>query len=171
MTNVGDQCFQCQELGHIACNCPNVCCFECDKYGHIAADCPDRIPPSGTPACHRRWHTRHHMRSTSMHHHWDRHRYGRSTLQSYSHGYQSNSHNSSCRSCSQSHYRCPHRSISWHHHSSTHCYCHDTPHRKTSSHRSLSTHSEIVAHPEHASHINPVRTPYLNPHPDLVRQQ
>ena len=46
MTNEGDQCFQCQELGHLARNCPNVCCFECDKYGHIAVDCPDRIPPS-----------------------------------------------------------------------------------------------------------------------------
>ena len=53
MTNEGDQCFQCQELGHIACNCPNVCCFECDEYGHIAADCPVRIPPSGTPVHHK----------------------------------------------------------------------------------------------------------------------
>ena len=59
MTNEGDQCFQCQELGHIAHNCPNVHCFECDKYGHIAVDCPDRIPPSGTPAHHKRCHTRH----------------------------------------------------------------------------------------------------------------
>ena len=31
MTNEGDQCFQCQELGHITCNCPNVHCFQCDK--------------------------------------------------------------------------------------------------------------------------------------------
>ena len=30
MTNEVDQCFQCQELGHIACNCPNVHCFECN---------------------------------------------------------------------------------------------------------------------------------------------
>ena len=54
MTNEGDQCFQCQELGHIACNCPNVHCFECDKYGHIEVDCPDRIPPLGRSACHKR---------------------------------------------------------------------------------------------------------------------
>ena len=74
MTSEGDQCFQCQELGHITCNCPNVHCFECNEYGHIAADCPDRIPPSGTPACHRKWHTRHHTRSTSRHHHQDQHR-------------------------------------------------------------------------------------------------
>ena len=38
MTNEGDQCFQCQELGHIAHNRPNMHCFECDEYGHIAAD-------------------------------------------------------------------------------------------------------------------------------------
>ena len=61
ITNEGDQCFQCQELGHIACNCPYVHCFEYHEYGHIAVDCLDRIPPSGTPACHRRWHTRHHI--------------------------------------------------------------------------------------------------------------
>ena len=88
MSNEGDQCFQCQELGHNACNCPNVHCFECDEYGHIAVDCADRIPPSGTPACHKRQHTRHHARSTSRHHHWDRHRHSRSKSQSHSHGYQ-----------------------------------------------------------------------------------
>ena len=53
----GDQCFQCQELGHTAHHCPNVHCFECNEYGHIAADCADRIPPSGTPACHKRQHS------------------------------------------------------------------------------------------------------------------
>ena len=45
MSNEGDQCFHCQELGHIARHCPNVCCLECNEYGHIAADCLDRIPP------------------------------------------------------------------------------------------------------------------------------
>ena len=64
MTNEGDQCFQCQELGHIACNCPYMHCFECDEYVHMAADCLDRILPSGTPACHRRQHIRHCTRST-----------------------------------------------------------------------------------------------------------
>ena len=44
MINEGDQCFQCQELGNLRCNCPNVHCFECNKYCHIAVDCADRIP-------------------------------------------------------------------------------------------------------------------------------
>ena len=57
MTNEGDQCFQCQELGHITCNCPDMCCFECNEYGHIAADCLDKIPPSGTPVDLKRWGT------------------------------------------------------------------------------------------------------------------
>ena len=54
LINDRDQCFQCQELGHITHNFPNVHCFECNEYGHIAADCPDRMPPSGTPACQKR---------------------------------------------------------------------------------------------------------------------
>ena len=33
-----DQCFQCQELGHIVHHCSNVHCFECDEYGHIVVD-------------------------------------------------------------------------------------------------------------------------------------
>ena len=154
MTNEGDQGFQCQELGHITCNCPNVHCFECNKCGHIAADCPDRIPPSGTPACHRRWHTRHHTRLTSRHHHWARHKYSRSGLQSYSHGYWSNSHDCSCRSHSQSHHRCPHRKTSQHHHSSTHHYCHDTHHIGNLHHiKVYQPTPEIAVDPEHMCHI------------------
>ena len=38
---------------HTACHCPNVQCFEYNEYGHIAADCPGRLPPSGMPACHK----------------------------------------------------------------------------------------------------------------------
>ena len=37
MSNEGDQCFQCQELGHIACHCPNIRYFDCDEYGYVAA--------------------------------------------------------------------------------------------------------------------------------------
>ena len=44
MSNAEDQCFQCQELGHTACNFPNIQYFEFDDFGHIAADCPDGIP-------------------------------------------------------------------------------------------------------------------------------
>ena len=89
MSNEGDQCFQCQELGHIAHHCLNIRCFDCNEYGHVAADCPDRILPSGTPA-HQKRHssnTRHHTKSTSRHHHRDRHRYNRSRSQSHSHNY------------------------------------------------------------------------------------
>ena len=53
MSSKEGQCFLSQELGHIACCCPNICCFKCDEYGHIAVDCPDRIPPPGTHACHK----------------------------------------------------------------------------------------------------------------------
>ena len=68
MSNEEDQCFQCQELGHIAHHCPNVYCFGCNEYGHIVVDCPNRIPPSGTPVHHHRLNsrTRHHTRSTSQ---------------------------------------------------------------------------------------------------------
>ena len=50
MSHEEDHCFQYQELGHIACHCPNVWCFECNEYGHIVVECLHRIPPSGTPA-------------------------------------------------------------------------------------------------------------------------
>ena len=52
MSHEEDRCFQCQEFGLIACDCPNLCCFECHEYGHIVVDCPHWIPPSGTPAHH-----------------------------------------------------------------------------------------------------------------------
>ena len=89
MSNEEDQCLQCQELGHIACDCLNIRCFECDEYGHIAADCPNKIPPSGMPAHHKRHHfnTGHHTRSTSRHHHRDQHRYNRSRSELHSHRY------------------------------------------------------------------------------------
>ena len=67
MSSEDDKCFQCQELGHMACLSPNIRCFNCNEYGHVAADCPDRIPPSGTPAHHKKHHSsmRHQTRSTS----------------------------------------------------------------------------------------------------------
>ena len=42
MSNVEDQCFQCQEPGHITCHCPHITSPECDEYGHIIMDCPHR---------------------------------------------------------------------------------------------------------------------------------
>ena len=53
MSSDDDKCFQCQEVGHMACHCPHIKHFDCDEYGHVAADCPDKIPPSGIPARHR----------------------------------------------------------------------------------------------------------------------
>ena len=69
MSSEDDKCFQWQESGHIAHHFPNIRCFDCDEYRHIAVDCPDRIPSSGTSACHKRHHSnpRHHTRSTSRH--------------------------------------------------------------------------------------------------------
>ena len=66
-----DRCFQCQELGHMACHCPRIKCFDCDEYGHVTADCPDKIPLSGKPARHRNTHSniRRHDRSTCHHDH------------------------------------------------------------------------------------------------------
>ena len=107
MSHVEDQCYQCQELGHIACHCLNVCCFECNEYGYIVVDCVHQIPPSGTPAHHHRQdsNTRHCTRSTSRHHHQDRYRNKRSSLQSHPHRYCSHSHHDSHRGHSRSHHR------------------------------------------------------------------
>ena len=171
MSNEGDQCFQCQEWGHITHNCPNTHCFDCNKYGHIAVECLDKIPPSGTPMCHKGWHTRHCTRLTSQHHHHDRHRYSRPRLLSYSCGYQNNSHDSSSRSHSQSYHRHPHRSTSQHHHSSTHHYYLTTVTHYTGNLHHIEAYQptpENAAFPEHACNTNPVRILHLNLHPDLV---
>ena len=129
-------CFQCKKMGHMAYHCPHIWSFDCNEYGHVAADCPDKIPSSATLAHHKKHqsHTRHCTRSTSRHHHWDRHRFSRSSSQSHTCGYQSHSCNNSHRSCSRSYHRCPHRSMSHHQHSSTYHYRCDTAHRRSSSH-------------------------------------
>ena len=116
MSHEEDQCHQCQELGHIASHCPNVHCFECDKYGHIVVDCLPWIAPSGTPAHHHRQdsNTRHCTKSTSRHHHQDRYRNSRSSLQSHPPSYHIHSHHDSHRGCSRSCY-----GDSRHHHRST----------------------------------------------------
>ena len=85
MSNDEDCCFQCQEQGHTARNCPNIKCFKCDEYGHIVMDCPHRIPPLGTPAKHHqpRPHKNCHTRSCSRHHLEDRDRQSHSRSQSH----------------------------------------------------------------------------------------
>ena len=114
-----DCCFQCQEQGYIAWNCPHIRCYESDKYGHIVMDYPHRIPSSGTPANHhqpkppRRCHTR----PISQHHHEDRDRWSQSRLQSLFCRHQSMSHYDSYKGCSRSQHwdNCSHhRSSSWH---------------------------------------------------------
>ena len=50
MSSDNDRCFQCQEVGHMACYCPHIWCYNCDNYRHVAMDCPDKILPSGMPA-------------------------------------------------------------------------------------------------------------------------
>ena len=147
MSHEEDYCFQCQESGHIAQHCPNVCCFKCDEYGHIVADCPHQVPPSGTPAHHHRpkSHTRHCIRSISHHHHQDRNRHSRPRSQSHPHRYHSHSHHDSYRGHSRSHHkdnRHHHRGTSQCPHSSTyHSHC-DSPHCRLSSHRSSSAYSQ-----------------------------
>ena len=50
MSSDDEKCFQCKELGHMACHCPCIKCFDSDEYGHVTTDCPDKIPLSGMPA-------------------------------------------------------------------------------------------------------------------------
>ena len=158
MSSKDDKCFQCQVTGHMACYCPRIRCFNCDEYGHVAADCPNKIPPSGTPACHHLSHTsrtdRH--RSTSRHHPWDRQRFSQSRSHSHSYCHRSHSHESFHRCLSQSTHRHPYRSTSCHHQSSLRCYHCDMPHRRSlSSHKSTSAHSRDQSHSQHRTSHRP----------------
>ena len=88
-----DQCFQCQEPGHITQHCPYIGCHECKKHGHIVMDCPHKIPPSDTPAQHHKVHRNCHTRSSSIYHWEDWERRDRSRSQSrYSRHYSSSHH-------------------------------------------------------------------------------
>ena len=68
MYSDNDRCFQCQEVGHMACYCPHIQCYNCDNYGHVAMDCLDKIPLSGTLACRRTNTNDRHERLYSRHH-------------------------------------------------------------------------------------------------------
>ena len=92
MSNEEDCCFQCQESGHIAQNCPHIGCYKCNNYGHIVMDCPYRIPPAGMPATHHKSHKNHHARSCLKHHHEDRDRQSQSRSQSHYQRHHRSSH-------------------------------------------------------------------------------
>ena len=119
-----NKCFQCQEMGHMACYCPRIICINCNDYGHVAADCPNKILPSGIPARHRDNNTR---RCDRHHHHdnLDRHRFSRSQSHSHNPRYGSNSCSDSCQSHSRSYHATCH-STSHHRSSSTYHYQQDT---------------------------------------------
>ena len=114
MSSDNDRCFQCQEISHMACYCPHIQCYDCDNYGHVAMDCPDKIPPSGTLACHRtntndmhdRSSSRHHSHTRHSHHDYkDRSRFSHSRSRSHNHRYRSSSHQDSHRSHLRSFHR------------------------------------------------------------------
>ena len=161
MSSNNDRCFQCQEISHMAHYFPHIWCFDCDKYGHVAMDCPDKIPPSGTPACHKsnittnrhnRSASRHHSHNRHLHHHHqDRHSHSRSHSCNPQH--RSTSRHDFCRSCSRSFNRPSHHSSSCHRSSSSYCYCRDTPHHRPSSHRHFSwDDSRPQQHKSHRQH-------------------
>ena len=106
MTNDQDKCFQCQEVGHMACYCPHIKCYDCNNYGHVAMDCPNKIPPSGMPAHHRpgpsgrnqRSSSWYHSNSSRSRHEHRRSRYSCSWSRPHNHSYRSSSHHAPCRS-------------------------------------------------------------------------
>ena len=141
MSGNNDRCFQCQEVGHMACYCPHICCYDCNNYGHVAMDRPDKILPSGTPSHHRTnkrdrnrrsssrcpSHTRH-----SCHDHRDRSRFSHSHSHPPNHSYQSSSQHEHHRNCSRSSHRYSHHISLCNRSSSSHHYCRDTPHTRPS---------------------------------------
>ena len=132
MSSDNDRCFQCQEVGHMACYCPHIWCYNCDNYGHVTMDCPDKILPSGTPACcrtdtndrSRRSSSRCHSHTRcSCHDHRDRSRFSHSQSQPHNHSYRSSSHQDPHRSHSRSFHRSSHCNFS-HDRSSSSYHCH-----------------------------------------------
>ena len=118
MTTDQEKCFQCQEVGHMACYCPHIKCYDCDNYGHVAMDWPDKILPSGMPAHHRPGHSDRSWRSSSRYN-------GHSSCSWYEHR-RSRYSCSQSRPCNQSYRRSshhdPHRSQSRSFHRSSCCH-------------------------------------------------
>ena len=117
MSSNNDRCFQCQEVGHMACYCPHIWCYDCDNYGHVAMHCPDKILPSGTPACcradtnnrSRRSSSRCHSHTKCSHHDQrDRSRFSHSQSHPHNHRYWSSSCQDTHRSRSRSFHRPSH---------------------------------------------------------------
>ena len=147
MSHDEDCCFQCQEQGNIAQNCPHIRCHQCDKYGHIVMDCPHKTSPSGTPVIHHKPRS-HHARSSSRHHHEERGRWSWSRSQSHFQKHHSLSNHNSYRGHSRSQHQdrhIHHRSSSWWSGSTYRGHSHwfhcDTPHQahcRSSTNRSSS---------------------------------
>ena len=166
MSSNNDRCFQCQEVSHMACYCPHIQCYDCDNYRHVAMDCPDKIPPLGTPACHRtdtndrsrRSSSRHHSHTRcSCHDHRDWSRFSCSWSWPCNHSYRSSSCQDPHRSCSISFHRSSHCNFS-HDRSSSSYHCHhNTPHRRPSSHRNTSHNDSRSWHRCRKPHYKPDR--------------
>ena len=166
MSSDNDRCFQCQEIGHMACYCPHIRCYDRDNYGHVAMDCPDKILPSGTPACHRtdtnnrsrKPTPRHHSHTRCSHHDCrDRSRFSHSQSHPRNHSYRSSSHQDPCRSHSRSFHRSSHCSFLCDRSSSSfHCH-HNTPHHRLSSHRNTSWDDSRSQHKSRRQHYRPAK--------------
>ena len=165
MSSNNDRCFQCQEVGHMACYCPNIHCYDFNNDRHVAMDCPDNIPPSGTPSHHRTNNRDRNKRSSSRrpshtrhlhHNHRDRSRFSCSCSCPCNHSYQSSSQHEHCRNCSRSSHRYSHCSSSCNKSSSSHRYCKDTPHTRPS-HRNTSRDDSRSRHNTKHCHYKPAR--------------
>ena len=166
MSSDNDRCFQCQEVGHMACYCPHIWCYDCDNYGHVALDCPDKIPPSGTPACCRTNNTDRSRRSSSRHPSHTRHschdqrdrsRFSHSRSRPHDYRYRSNSQHDHCRNCSSSFHRSSHHSSSCNRSSSSHHYHRDTPHSRPSSCHNISRDDSRSRHSTRQCQYKPTR--------------
>ena len=166
MSSNNDRCFQCQEVGHMACYCPQIWCYNCDNYRHVAMDCPDKIPPSSTPACHRtdtndrcrRSSSQCHSHIRHSHHGYkDRSKFSCSQSHPCNHSYRSSSCQEPHRSCSRSFHKSSHCSFSHDRSSSSYHCCHNTPHHRPSSDRNTSQDDSRSQHKSWKEHYRPAQ--------------
>ena len=68
MSSDNGKCFQCQEIGHMACYCPHLWCYDCDNTDMLPWTAWIRYHHLGTPACCRNDTNNRHERSSSRHH-------------------------------------------------------------------------------------------------------